>query len=433
MRTRGSDSGLRRLVGACVLAVMIVASPAGAGHAQEPVSIEYWHINSATFGAQAVKQSVAAFEAKHRGVRVVERFQEGSYGGLLNKLQAALAAKKPPAVTQMGYNFRLFALEELPHKAVADFSRSDSGYGSWIEGFDQSVLRLGQDRHGYQRAIPYAISVPILYYNGDLFRRAGLDPDKPPATWEQVRQYAKQIRERTQLFGLGIQISDSNNWVPQSLIESNGGHILDAKGAVAVDRPEVVEVYRFWQTLALTDKSVPVVTDNEQQQAFLGGQLGMYIRTSASLGNFSKQSKFDLRTAPFPTWGGKPRRVAAGGNALFIFGADAREQQAAYELVKFLTSKEGQTIWVKETGYLPVVRGLEQDPAALKDYFEKTPLARAVLVQTSDIVPWLAIPGPRGFEAEQALIAARQAILTGADVERSLKEAASRMTQLLAR
>lgn len=136
----------RPLAAAWVLLALVVGTGHGPARAQEPASIEYWHINSATFGADAVKQSVAAFEAGQRGIRVVDRFQEGSYGGLLNKLQAALAAKKPPAVAQMGYNFRLFALDELPHTPVADFARDDPGYARWIEGFDPSVLKLGQDR-----------------------------------------------------------------------------------------------------------------------------------------------------------------------------------------------------------------------------------------------------------------------------------------------
>lgn len=125
----------RPLAAAWVLLALVVGTGHGPARAQEPASIEYWHINSATFGADAVKQSVAAFEAGQR-----------SYGGLLNKLRAALAARKPPAVAQMGYNFRLFALAELPHTPLADFARDDPGYARWIEGFDPSVLKLGQDR-----------------------------------------------------------------------------------------------------------------------------------------------------------------------------------------------------------------------------------------------------------------------------------------------
>ena len=398
--------------------------------ASAQTTIEYWHINSATFGAQAVTQAVAAFEAQNPDVRVVERFQEGSYGGLLTNLQAAIAAGNPPAVAQIGYNFRLFAYNELPHTPVADFADRDD-YQAFVDTFVDGVLGLGTDADGVLRAVPFAVSIPMLYYNADLFRQAGLDPDAPPTTWDEVREAALAIREATGMFGIGIQVSNSNNWVPQGLIESNGGQILTADGDIAVDSPEVIEVYEFWQALALEDGSLPVVTDAEQEQAFLGGALGMYIRTSASLANYIAQSDFDMRTAMFPTWGDKPRQIPSGGNALFIFAADPEQQQAAFEFLAFLTSREGQTIWVRDTGYLPVAAGLEDDPDYLLDFFTDTPLIAPAMEQLPDSVAWLPLPGERGFEAEQALIAAREAILNGADVTSTLTSTAAEMRRLL--
>jgi multiple sugar transport system substrate-binding protein len=413
-----------------VLVAACAALSLGAARA-EPVTIEYWHINSATFGAGAVAKSIAAFQAEHPEITVVDRFQEGDYGGVINNLQAAIAAGNPPAVAQIGYNFRLFALDELPHAPIAELGADDPGYGNYLAGFADGILGVGQAADGTQHAVPYAISTPLLYYNADLFRAAGLDPDAPPATWEEVRAAARAIRAATGEYGLGIQVSDSNNWVPQSMIESNGGRILDEEGRVVVDSPEAVQIFTFWQQLARDDQSLPVITDGEQQQAFLGGRLGMYIRTSASLGNFSRQAPFELRTAPFPTWGDQPRRVAAGGNALFIFAREPAQQRAAYEFVKFVTGPAGQTIWVQETGYLPVAKGLDDDPAHLQGYFAENPLVQASLAQQGDIVAWLPLPGPRGLEAEQALIEARQAILGGAEVEPALAAAAARMRELL--
>ena len=398
--------------------------------ASAQTTIEYWHINSATFGAQAVTQAIAAFEAQNPDVRVVERFQEGSYGGLLTNLQAAIAAGNPPAVAQIGYNFRLFAYNELPHTPIAAFSERDD-YQAFLDTFVDGVLGLGTDTDGVLRAVPVAVSIPMLYYNADLFRQAGLDPDAPPATWDEVREAARAIRDATGMFGIGIQISNSNNWVPQGLIESNGGEILTADGAIAVDSPEVIEVYEFWQALAREDGTLPVVTDAEQEQAFLGGALGMYIRTSASLANYTAQSSFDMRTAMFPTWGDKPRRIPSGGNALFIFATDPAQQQAAFEFLAFLTSREGQTIWVRDTGYLPVAAGLEDDPNYLADFFADNPLIAPAMQQLPDSVAWLPLPGERGFEAEQALIGAREAILNGADVTATLTSTAAEMRRLL--
>ena len=397
----------------------------------QPVQIEYWHINSATFGGDAVKEAIAVFQQKHPDIKVTDRFQQGDYGGLLNNLQAALAAGNPPAVAQIGYNYRLFAFDQIPHTPIASFESIDPEYNAYLDSFVEGILGLGQDENGVQRAIPLAVSVPLLYYNADLFRQAGLDPDNPPSTWQEVREAAKLIRERTGQYGIGIQITSANNWIPQSMVESNGGWLIDPDGRVAIDSPEVIEVYQFWQDLAQKDRTLPVVTDAEQEQAFVAGRLGMYIKTSAIMSTFAQQVSFDLRTAPFPTWGDKPRRVAAGGNALFIFAKDPAQQRAAYEFIKFLTSKEGQTIWVEGTGYLPIVRGVEDDPRYLADYMAANPLVRAALEQLPDAVPWDPFPGPRGFEAETTLAEAREAILNGADVKATLEETARVLRRLL--
>ncbi len=421
---------------ALVVLCTLVAAPVfatGAGEASDegPVTIEYWHINSATFGEQAVINSVERFHELHPDIRVEQRFQQGSYGGLLQNLQAAIAAGNPPAVTQIGYNNRLFAFTELPHTPIEQFS-DDPEYDEFVGGFIDGLVGLGQGPDGVQRAVPYALSVPVVYYNADLFRAAGLNPNSPPETWTELRAAARQIRERTGEYGVGMQISTSNNWLPQTLVESNGGFFRDpATGEIGVDRPETIEVYRFWQAMAQEDDSLPVITDAEQEQAFLAGRLGMYVKTSAAMSNISAQASFELRTAPVPSWGNKLRRIASGGNALFIFAQDPRQQRAAYEFVKFLSSQEGQTIWVLDTGYLPMAAGVNDDPEYLAGYFEENPLTQAALNQLPDSVAWAPFPGPRGQEAEQVLIEAREAILDGAPVEPTLREAAARLRNML--
>ena len=220
--------------------------------------------------------------------------------------------------------------------------------------------------------------------------------------------------------------------MPQTLVDSNGSFFINpTTGEVGVDRPETMEVYRYWQNLALVDGSLPVITDSEQEQAFLAGRLGMYVKTSAAMANIINQSNFDLRTAPVPSWGDKQRKIASGGNALFIFAKDSPQQKAAYEFIKYLSSMDGQTIWVKDTGYLPMAAGLSDDPNYLQEYFQSNPLAQSALDQLPDSVAWTPFPGERGQEAEQVLIEAREAILGGASVEQTLRSAAQRIRSIL--
>lgn len=399
--------------------------------AQDKTTIEYWHINAEHFGASAVEEQIQLFEELNPDIEVINRYQEGSYGGIINNLQRDLAGGNAPVVAQIGYNFRLLVINEFPHKPIEDFKETDPEYNDFINGHIEGVLEPGRDAKGYQRGIPLAISVPVLYYNADIFRKAGLDPDSPPETFKELRNAALTIKEETGEYGLGIQISDSNNWLPQSMVESNGGWFLTPEGKIGVNSSEVIEVYEFWQEMALEDESLPVITDREQEQSFVGGRLGMYLKTSGALQNFAESSDFDFRTAEFPSWGDKRRRLASGGNALFIFAQDEEKQRAAYEFIKFLGSKEAQTIWVKGTGYLPLVKGVSDDPKYLGDFFEENPLMNPVQAQLGNAVPWMPFPGDRGFEAEQVLIDARQAILNGADVTETLSNAEMELERLL--
>ncbi len=88
-------------------------------------------------------------------------------------------------------------------------------------------------------------------------------------------------------------------------------------------------------------------------------------------------------------------------------------------------------MWVLDTGYLPMAAGVQDSPDYLRGYFEENPLTQAALNQLPDSVAWAPFPGPRGQEAEQVLIEAREAILDGAPVESTLREAAARLRSML--
>src|SRR5262249_60465720 len=100
-----------------ILAMVVVAAAlvATAGWAADRVTIEYWHINSPTFGGPAAKELVQLFESRHTDIKVVEKFQPGVYTGLMQQLQVSLAARRPPAVAQIGYNLTAYPAGPRPH------------------------------------------------------------------------------------------------------------------------------------------------------------------------------------------------------------------------------------------------------------------------------------------------------------------------------
>lgn len=400
---------------------------------KKKITIEYWHVNSETFGGPAVKELVKNFNDMHDDIEVVEKFHPNMYLGLMQNLQQSLAAGKPPAVAQIGYNFLRYASSNFPHLTIDQAMEMDPMSGAFMQNFLPNVLSLGQV-NGVQEGMPYSISNPILYYNADLFEKAGLDSNQPPKTWEEVRKAANQIREKTGAYGIYIQ-EPGDNWGQQALMESNGAHMLvekDGRLEAGFDSPEAIQAYQFYQDLVLKDKTALHATWEEGSQAFVQGKVAMYYTTIARRNYVESNASFKVLGTESPTFEGKPRRVPAGGNNLFIFAQDPDEQKAAWTFIQYLLSPEGVTIWTKGTGYLPAREGVAEDPKYLKSFIDENALMKVALSQLPDVVPWVSFPGNNGLEAEQALLDARDAILSGKkSPEIALKEAAQKVNALI--
>jgi multiple sugar transport system substrate-binding protein len=98
--------------------------------------------------------------------------------------------------------------------------------------------------------VPYVFSTPTLFYNADLFRNAGLDPDRPPTTWAEVKQYGLQIKQRTGKLGIDIGCLGTFDWCFQALVLSNGGRVLsEDRSPLTFGEPASVEAVAMWQDL----------------------------------------------------------------------------------------------------------------------------------------------------------------------------------------
>ncbi|MBI2454733.1 MAG: ABC transporter substrate-binding protein [candidate division NC10 bacterium] len=331
------------------------------GWAASPVTIEYWHINSPTFGGPALKELVTRFEARHPDIKVIEKFQPGVYTGLMQQLQVSLAAKRPPAVAQIGYNLLAYAAGQFPHVILDKYRQSDPAF---FKGIPDNIMALGQ-LNGVQHGIPFGVSTPVMYYNPDLFKTAGLSPDQPPQTWDDVQRMGQVIKQKTGKFAIYLQ-QPNDDWMEQTLIWGNGGRPLSEDGKrVGWDTPQAVEAFQVWQDMANKSKLAANMTWEEGIQAFLSGHVAMAIT------------------------------------------------RAAWEWIKYVLSPEGATIWTKGTGYLPPRAETATDPKYLKPFFDENPLMHAALTTFPYARPWVSFPGPRGLEITKILIKAREEILEG--------------------
>lgn len=366
------------------------ASPSsGTQAASEPVEIEFLY----SMAGDAIDQLVEKYHAAQNKVKVKTVFVQGNYEGVIEKVQTQAAARRMPDVITNGFVYTRFAIDTLPVTPVQSFIDKEK---TDLSDFFESMLALGKDSgSGKMYGMPFAVSTPVLFYNADHFKEAGLDPEHPPTTWEEVREAAKKLTKDGR-YGVFFDYQVTGNWVYQAMTETAGGRMMseDLK-SVGFDSAAGRKALQYWVDLVNTDKSMPVLDAQQASQSFMTGNISMYVSSTASLTNFRKQSKFEVRTAVFPSLDGK-RVVPAGGNNLFILAQDPKKQEAAWDFVKFATSPEGTAHLAQAFGYMVTRKSALASKELMGDYLDKLPAAKATYDQVDNMVPWYNFPGSAG-------------------------------------
>ena len=385
-----------------------ISAPAAA----KAIEIEVSHVYAGDTHPMALL--IKAFNDKNMGVKVTSRVDGTDYQTALQKAQASLAAGKPPAVVTTGWKYASFAEAALGIVGLDEVGGSETK--DIYAHYPDNVLKIVTIKNKVI-GLPFALSTPILYYNQDIFKMAGLDPNMPPADWDEAYAFAAQIKAKTsnQPLGMGI-----NEWTVQSFIQNNGGDVLDDNGKVAFDAPAALGGIKTWVVSSEKGYFTPA-KDADLLASWSAGNMGMFASSVASLGTIRTSTKAAFTTAMFPAIAGKPRRMQSGGNFLGVYARDKDQRKAAWEFLKYVSSEEGERIWVK-TGYMnptkfmvDVVPGQEPAYAQLADGL------------TTETI-W---PGPKGLEALKVYNDWGMKWITGTSVDDTIKQAKSEIAALL--
>ncbi|MGL4861557.1 MAG: ABC transporter substrate-binding protein, partial [Cetobacterium sp.] len=354
----------------------------------KPIEIEYWHVASESFGGGTIKELVKNFNEKNSDIKVIEKFNPDMYKGLTQNLQVAIAARKKPAIVQMGYSYLNYANDNFDYvttqEIVEKYFPEDKNYLN--NNFLPNILELGQV-NGKQVGIPYSISNPIMYINSDLMKEAGIDIANTPKDWDTVRVYSEIIKEKTGNMGLFVQ-EYADNWAQQALIEGNGGKILIEKDGKTIPTFASEESAKAYQYLAdmVQDNIALHASNDEGFQTFLNGKLGMVITTIGKRDNFESTANFKIIGEKFPIFNGKERKLPAGGNMLMVMTDNPEEQKASWRFMKYLLEEEASEKWTKGTGYLP--SSIQNESSNIAKFLNENQLMSVANEQLKDMGKW---------------------------------------------
>lgn len=297
----------------------------------------------------------------------------GSYADTAVKTQAGVQGKNPPDVAVL-QSTELFSLLDMNAILPLDEFIAKEGGDKYLSDFYPAFLANSQTG-GKTYSIPFQRSTIVLYYNKDLFKAAGLDPNKPPQTWDEMKDYAKKLTKDGK-WGLEIPVTGFAYWMFQTFALQNGKNIMTEDGKkVMFNTPENVEGLQYWVDLAKKEKVMPegVTEWGTVPSDFLEGKTAMMYHTTGNLSNVKKNAKFDFGVSFLPKQ--KSFGSPTGGGNFYIFkDIDKKKQEAAWKFVKFMTESERAAQWSIDTGYV-AVRKSAYETERMKKYTAEFPAA----------------------------------------------------------
>jgi ABC-type glycerol-3-phosphate transport system substrate-binding protein len=342
--------GFRTAIRALALGCMLLGNGCPGRKAGGVVEVSFWHVMGGPV-EKSLNGLCEEFNRTHPGIRVMP-LGMGSYDALSQKLLASVAAGKPPVLSQAYESWTAKLIESRAVVPIQEFASGPDGLSQEERSDIYPVLMRSCTIRDTLWAWPFNKSVPALYYNRNLFRKSGLNPDMPPATWEDFRSAGRKLT-RKGVLGTAFKV---DVWDFGCLLYQNGGSYLtpDRKHP-AFQAREGVEALRYWRGLLSPDSAAYLTTGFENQNDFLLGKVGMIRSSCASLSYLDTLIKFDLGLAALP--GGKRKAVIlAGTNAVIFAKASPEQKRAAWLFLKWMSEPEQTARWSAESSYLPIMK-----------------------------------------------------------------------------
>lgn len=378
---------------------------------------------------KVVDGMVSDFMAENPDIKV-NAIYAGNYNDARIKALAALESGEPAQLSVM-FSIDLNELRELDAIVPFDEVVKTDEEKAWLNSFYPSLMENGTSV-GKTWGIPFQRSTIVMYYNKDAFKAAGLDPDSPPATWDELVDAGKKLTtDDGSQWGMMIPSTGYPYWMFGALAMQNGEVLMNGSGDTSYfDKPGVVEALNFWKDLGSKHKVMPegTIEWGTLRQNFLEGKTAIMWHSTGNLTAVKNAAKFDFGVAMLPA--GKRRGTPTGGGNFYIFKKSSEEERAAsLKLIRFMTDPERSANWSVQTGYMGISPA-SYETETLKNYVKEFPPAAVARDQLEFATAELAT-----FQAgriRKSLDDAIQAVLVGSkSSEEALEEAQALADRIL--
>ncbi|CAB3759682.1 sn-glycerol-3-phosphate ABC transporter substrate-binding protein UgpB [Paraburkholderia humisilvae] len=367
---------IRSLSVAATVALCAAISPS----AQATTEIQFWHAMEAALG-ERLNDIANDFNKSQSDYKIVPVFK-GSYDQTLAAGIAAYRSGNAPAILQV-YEVGTATMMQAKKAVIPVYDVfRQAGVPLDEKAFVPTIASYYSDsKTGHLISMPFNSSTPVLYYNKDAFKKAGLDPNQPPKTWPEVEQDAQKLKASGMSCGYSsgwqswIQLENYSAWHGAPFAtENNGFDGLDAQ--LEFNKPLQIAHIQFLQSMAKEGTFTYAGRKDEPVSKFYSGDCGIITNSSGSLATIRKYAKFNFGTGmmPYdPSVKGAPQNAIIGGASLWVLsGKDPAVYKGVAQFLAYLSSPQVAAKWHQDTGYLPVTTAAYQ-LTQQQGFYDKNP------------------------------------------------------------
>lgn len=400
----------RFLAAAVVLAAGLSANAQAQSPVQEKTVVEFAYTYSYLFDV-TFQRILPKFHAEYPDIEVRMRAAYKDYEDGTNTILREAVSGNLPDVSIQGLNRQAILVDKGIARSLEPFISKEPDFAR--DGYHKAMLDLGTSG-GAVYGLPFAVSLPVGYYNMDLMAKVGItSPDQLPKTWDEVVGLCGKLQTagiKTPMFWTW---NITGNWFLQALMWTQGEPLMKngkfnlASNAGLTALETMKKLFRGC--------SMPNYSLAEAQKSFAAGQVAMYFTSTSELGAVERsKGNWTLVTHEFPGLEPSgPKGLPAGGNAAMLVttSKDPKKVEAAWKWLKYITSGEGAADVARTTGYMPPNKAANE--LILADFYKQNPNKETAVRELPLLREWQPYPGANGLAVTQVIYDGIETIVTG--------------------
>ncbi|RDW18016.1 ABC transporter substrate-binding protein [Oceanobacillus chungangensis] len=348
----------------------------------EKQTVTFWHSMGGA-GQEALNAIVDSYNNSQDAVQVNAEYQ-GTYDEALTKFNSVAGTDSVPNMIQ---TFEIGTMSMINSGSIVPIQELINADGYDMNGLEENIVNY-YSLDGTFYSMPFNSSTPVMYYNKDAFEAAGLDPEAPPETFEEVEEASKAIVESNpDMKGFALQ---AYGWLYEQLLANQGALLLnndngrtDTPTEIGWTEEEGKSIFEWVKRMVDDETFANYGTNGDNMMAgFLAGDVSMFLQSSASSRDVIDHAPFEVGIAFLPHPEAKERAgVVIGGASLWMIdGKSVEEQNAAWDFMKYLQTPEIQAEWHVGTGYF-AINPAAYDEQVVKDAYVEMPQLQVTVDQ----------------------------------------------------